>query len=227
MEGQSLFALAPELLGAVLPKRIKLTDEDESRIRLPDWRYVEIEDEVLELYRELDVRFVPLDPLAMAQALGYGPIPYRAFGQVVYPMLKAASPDALTIWIFGQDRPVILFDDRQTPQRCAFTMMHEIGHARLGHREHSKLAETEANHFAAAALCPLPLLDKSEIRMETEVSSTFGISLDCASHRLEALRKWQSLPASYRNKRFGQEVLERLRFKTPLQTTLFETRASS
>ena len=119
MEGQSLFALAPELLGAVLPKRIKLTDEDESRIRLPDWRYVEIEDEVLELYRELDVRFVPLDPLAMAQALGYGPIPYRAFGQVIYPMLEAASADALTIWISGQNATMRLHDDARNRTRPA------------------------------------------------------------------------------------------------------------
>ncbi len=142
MDTVALLEMAPRMLASVLPKRVELTAEDEARIQLPRWRHEEIERAIVALYEEADVRFVPLEPLAIAQALHYGPIPYRALGPGIWPLLHAASPDAVTCWFFGQDKPLILFDDRQPPNRCRFTLMHEIAHARLIHREHSKLPKS-------------------------------------------------------------------------------------
>ena len=126
---------------------------------------------------------------------------------------------APTCWI--SETPFILFDDRMSPARCAFTIMHEIAHVRLGHREHSKLAEIEANFFAATALCPLSLLEKSQLRIASEVANVFGISEECAQNRLSRLAKWQTLPMRMRNHIFDRAVLERMSFKIPIQQTLF------
>lgn len=227
MRAQSYFSLAPELLEAALPKCVELTDEDRVKIRLPDWRFEQMRGEILKLYRDLDIRYIPLDPLSMAQALGYGPIPYRAFGKMAYPKLKAASPDALTCWFRGKDVPIILFNDRQNAKRCAFTMMHEIAHARLGHREHSKLAEIEANFFAANALCPLPLLYRSGLVAAVDIAMHFGVSEECAQHRIADLGKWKSLPDSIRNNDFSTEVCRQLRMKIPIQQTLLKLEACS
>ena len=221
MDSGQLMRMAPAMLASMLPKRVELSREDEVRIRLPQWRHEEIEQAIVTLYEKIDARFVPLEPLAIAQALGYGPIPYRALGPKIWPLLHAASPDALTCWFFGQETPLILYDDRQPSRRCVFSMMHEIGHAWLGHREHSKLAEIEANKFASAALCPLPLLDRSGLLEEEGVVKYFGVSVDCARLRLEALARWRSLPVSHRNRAFGKAVLSRLRFKVAVQGRLF------
>ena len=222
---ENYFAKAPERLFAALPKKIDLTDEDEKKIALPRWRYVEIEDAILDLFKDVDARFVPLDPLAIAQAIGCGPIPYRTFGPIALREFKKASPDALTIWL--GDSPLILFDDRKPANRCQFSMMHEIAHVRLGHREHSKLAEIEANYFAAAALCPLDLLSRSGLVDVSDVAKHFGVSEDCARLRLEALAKWKMLPVGLRNAKFGREILYRFSLKIPVQTLLFAERASS
>lgn len=222
---ESYFKTAPEKLLAALPKRVELTDEDEKKIVLPSWRYVEIEDAILALFRKVDARFIPLDPLAIAQTIGCGPFPYRTFGRLVYPVLKKASPDALTVWL--GEIPAILFDDRMPPSRCRFSMMHEIEHVCLGHREHSKLAEIEANRFAATALCPIQLLARSGLMDAIDIAEHFGVSADCAQHRLEALAKWKTIPDIRRNRKFGREICERFQMKMPVQTLLFQERATS
>jgi Zn-dependent peptidase ImmA (M78 family) len=218
-EKESYFALAPELLKKALPKRVELTDEDKASIKLPPRRYEEIEQEIVDFYHDLDIRLIPLDPLAIAQAMGCGPISYRLLGRIAYPILKEASPDAVTCWVFG--KPFVLFDDRMPTGRCAFTMMHELAHIRLGHREHSKLAEIEANYFAATALCPLPLLEKSRLRVPAEIAKAFGISDECAQNRLKRLSAWQKIPEKRRNLAFDYAVENRLSFKVPIQLDLF------
>ncbi len=216
---ESYFALAPELLKKALPKRVELTDEDMTNIKLPSRRYGEIEQIIVDFYWELDIRFIPLAPLAIAQAMGCGPIPYRSLGRIAYPILKEASPDAVTCWIFN--KPFVLFDDRMPASRCAFTMMHELAHICLDHRQHSKLAEIEANYFAATALCPLPLLEKSRLRVPAEIAKAFGISDECAQNRLKRLSVWQKIPEKRRNLAFDYAVGNRLSFKVPIQLDLF------
>ena len=219
MTKETYFTLAPELLKKALPKRIELTDFDMASIKLPPRKYGEIERGVLKLYCDFDIRLIPLDPLAIAQAMGCGPIPYRSLGRIAYPILKEASPDAVTCWIF--DKPFILFNDRMPTGRCSFTMMHELAHICLGHREQSKLAEIEANYFAATALCPLPLLEKSRLRVPAEIAKAFGISDECAKNRLKRLWVWQRIPMSRRNLAFDSAISNRLSFKVPIQLNLF------
>lgn len=221
----SYFKQGPEALLRALPRRVTLTDADVAKMKIPPWRYDEIEEAILNLFREVDARFIPLDPLAMAQAMGCGPIPYRSFGPIIHRILKEASSDALTIWL--KDVPFILFNDRMLPSRCRFTVMHEIAHVRLVHREHSKLAEMEANRFSATALCPLPLLARSGLVIPADIARHFGISEDCARLRAEAFSKWRNLPNELRNRRFGKEICERFQMKFPVQPLLFQERASS
>lgn len=84
--------MAPQMLAAMLPKRAELTGEDEARIQLPQWRHEEIERAMLRLYEAVDAQFVPLAPLSIAQALHYGPIPYRGLGPAIWPLLTPPVP---------------------------------------------------------------------------------------------------------------------------------------
>ena len=128
------------MLRDFLPKRPELTDEDEQKIYIPDRRYSQIKDSIVDLFQKVNVKFIPVEPIAIAQALGCGPVPYRSLGRIALPVLMEASPDALTCWMLGKDLPMIFFNDRRPPTRVAFSLMHELGHVCLGHREHSKLA---------------------------------------------------------------------------------------
>ena len=222
----SPFALAGQTLRANLPKMVELTDEDAAKIYIPDRRYSQIKDSILELFKRIDVRFIPIEPIAIVQALGCGPVPYRSLGRMAMPALMEASPDALTCWMLGNDQPLILFNDRKPPTRVAFTLMHEIGHVCLEHREHSKLAEKEANYFASNALCPLPMLEKSGLSGASRVAECFAISEECAKNRLAAFAKWRMLPESNRNMLFEKELVKRLAFKRPIQLPLFSLEAS-
>lgn len=220
------FSQSSEVLRRSLPKRIELSDEDERKIYIPDRRYSQIKDSIAELFRKVDVKFIPIEPLAIAQALGCGPVPYRSLGRIALPALMEASQDALTCWMFGNDNPLILFNDRKPPTRVAFSLMHEIGHVCLGHREHSKLAEKEANYFASNALCPLPILETSGLSEVSKVASCFAVSEECAKNRLAALAKWRMVPESRRNVIFEREMIDRLAFKRPIQLSLFSLEAS-
>ena len=210
------------LFPTILPKPIEVTEEDEARIRIPGWRYIEMEEAILEMYRELDLRTIPIDSFHVAVGIGCPPIPYRLFGPKVLPILKKASLDGLTLHLFGAPHPFILFNDRQPPSRIVFSLMHEVGHVRLGHKEHSKLAEMEANYFAAVSVCPVPLLDRLGIEKPDAVSRVFGISEECARFRLKKLAEWRALAPNERNLSFGSEVLNRFRLKIPVQPLLFE-----
>lgn len=220
------FSLAPETLRTLLPKRPELTPEDEAEIQIPDRRYEQIKDAIAELFRKVDVKFVPVEPMSIAQTLGLGPVPYRSLGRIALPALLEASPDALSCWMLGKEEPMVFYNDRKPAARISFTIMHEIGHVCLGHREHSKLAEKEANFFASNALCPLPVLERSGHFDADKVAECFAISQDCARNRMEALSKWKLLPPFRRYRAFENEMRERLVFKRPIQLPLFTGAAS-
>ncbi|MBR4615366.1 MAG: ImmA/IrrE family metallo-endopeptidase, partial [Kiritimatiellae bacterium] len=191
-------------------------------IHIPWWRYAQIEDAVLELYRKADARTMPLEIFEVASALDCSPIPYHALGPVLFPVLAKYSEDGFSAWHMG-NKWTIYYNGRKPIPRQRFTIAHELGHVMLGHKEHSVLAEHEANHFAAAALCPLPLLALYGIRQVPDVARIFKISEEYAGNRLSDLRRWEKLEGWKHNRKFGTEVRERFQLLEPYQPLLFQT----
>ena len=218
--------LAVELFAKTLPRIPPDDDPDAAPIKIPRKRYVEIENAVVQMYRKADVRTIPLDVFGIATALDCPPIPYRAIGALLHPVLVKYSQDGFSAWRLG-DKWAIYYNDRKPFSRQRFTIAHEIGHVMLGHREHSALAEQEANHFAAAALCPLPLLALYDIRRVPEIARIFKISEDCAEKRLRDLSRWEALEEWKRNRDFGNEVRQRFQLLEPYQTLMFQEGSSS
>lgn len=223
---ESNLKLAAELFARTLPQKPVDDDPDAAPIKIPWRRYVEIEDAVLEMYRRADARTMPLDVFEIALSLDCSPIPYRALGPQLYPALSKYSEDGFTAWHLG-NKWAIYYNDRKPFVRQRFTIAHELGHVMLGHREHSALAEHEANHFAAAALCPLPLLALYDIRRVPEIARIFKISEDCAEKRLRDLIRWEALEEWKRNRDFGNEVRQRFQLLEPYQTLMFQEKSSS
>ncbi len=217
----SPFALADQSFLAALPKRNIVTDEDLAKIKLPGFRYDEIHQAVLRMYEKADARIIPLQVLDVVSGLGCSIIPYRSFGPRVHNVLLQASPDAVTAQFLGSTRSAILYNDRQPATRINFSILHEIGHIELGHKEQSQLAEVEANHFAAVALCPLDLLEHYHISNPQKVAELFDISDECARHRLCALNNSRNVPHSSSRIKFRRAIIERFQFKRTAQIDLF------
>ncbi len=217
----SPFALAPQSFAKALPRHCEVTDEDLATIKIPGWRYDAIDNAVLRMYEKADVHTIPLSGLDIALRLNYSITPYRAFGQRICDELLKASPDALSGLFRGAERDVIFYNDRQPPHRVNFSLLHEIGHIELGHKEQSPLAEIEANHFAAVALCPTALLEHYKINDPKKVSELFNISLKCAVNRLKSLNNSKLIQKSAMSLAFAKAVIERLRFEKMVNVDLF------
>lgn len=85
------FARAAQSFSAALPRRVEATDEDLRKIVLPGWRYDEIANAVLAMYEKVDAHVMPLPVFDIANALGYSPIPYRAYGARFHEVFLAAK----------------------------------------------------------------------------------------------------------------------------------------
>lgn len=217
----SPFALAEQALFAAIPKQVIVSDEDLAKIKLPGCRYDAIHQAVLKMYEQANACTMPLPVLDIASGIGCSIIPYRSFGPRIHAVLMQASPDAVTLQFRGSTRSAVLYNDRQPSLRINFSLLHEFGHIELGHKEPSQLAELEANHFAAVALCPLDLLDHYHISDPKKVSELFNVSDDCARNRLRALKNSRDVPHSFARIQFRRAVIERFKFKRMPQVNLF------
>ena len=214
------FARAAESIAAALPRRIAATGVDLAKIVIPGWRYDEIADAVLKMYEKADARIMPLPVFDIANALGYSPVPYRAYGPRFHEVFLATSEDAFTLQFRGGNA-VILFNDRRRPARINYSVMHEVAHNELCHAEPSPLAEKEANYFAGLALCPVDLLEHYGIENPQTITQLFNVSEEMAVNRIRTLHNRRGVRRNDAARRFREYVVSRFRFKDAFQLDLF------
>ena len=219
---QSPFALAAESFAAALPKRVFRINDEFRPVELPKWRYGEITMAVLNMFEKVDARVMPIPVFDIANGLGYSVVPYRAYGQRIHDVLLAASKDALTMQFWGSDNPVILYNDRMIPTRINFSIMHEIAHNELGHKEPSELAEKEAHYFAGVALCPMALLIHYGIMDARRIAEVFNVSDEFAKNRLRAAKNRIGSGRLNLNNGIDRAFIERFSFKASIQLDLFQ-----
>lgn len=85
----------------------------------------------------------------------------------------------------------IIYDEEDTPQRCRFTVAHELGHILLGHNAkgvYSAEEETAANVFASRLLAPACVLWALDIHSAQEIKELCNISMSAASIRAERMK---------------------------------------
>lgn len=218
----SPFALSADAFAKALPVKVEIRDEDAAPIILPKWRYDEIACAVLEMYEKTNACVMPLPVFDIANSLGCSLVPYRAYQQRFIDILLAASQDAFTMQFSGSSTPVILYNDRRIPTRINYSIMHELGHISLGHKEPSLLAEKEANYFAGVALCPVALLIHYNLTDARKVSELFNVSDEFARNRLRAAKN--RLESGHMNlkKGYDRAFIERFQFNRTFQLELFK-----
>ena len=126
------------------------------RIQLPKKLYNKIEADVTELYIMLDL-VPPLKPGEIARKLGFVVHKLSKLGCTIDEVCAAVGVnktrnEGLSFFSPDIDTYVIVVNDVdiKNKERQDFTIMHEIGHIRMGHKVDSMLAEMIANYYVGA-----------------------------------------------------------------------------
>lgn len=170
-------------------------DDNLLKPSLPKALYNRIEEDVVKLHIELNLD-LPVDPYRVAGRLGFI---IRRFSEISNPealsILKSApdkTRDGLSYRDPTLDTFVIWVNDLDSTYepRLNFTIMHEIGHIRMGHRNDSPLAEMIANYYAAYSLVPSPLPALLKCSSFMEIMDEFNLSMDCAFNCYRRCMNW-------------------------------------
>ncbi|MBP5417508.1 MAG: ImmA/IrrE family metallo-endopeptidase [Clostridiales bacterium] len=165
-------------------------EEEYTDIKLPKKAYDKIVIAVTKLFVELGIGTYPIDPFEIIKRKGYILRTYSKLSVQKQRALKAKDLDATSFYDPSLKAIVIYFDETQPIERIRFTLMHEVGHIVLGHKEESDLAKKMADYFAAYSLAPFPIILKFHCEDYLEVASIFGISSECAYYTFNRYRKW-------------------------------------
>lgn len=154
--------------------------------------YERIESLVVDLYEELGVKAFPIKPFDIARQKGYKLVPYSQMNRELQTLLRSKK-------MFGASGRTlkgaykIFYDDSNCEARQRFTVMHEIGHIHLQHKEDSMYAEKCANYFASYALAPSPMINRYGCGDYLDVALRFNISEESAIYAFDRGMRWASL----------------------------------
>ena len=159
-------------------------------VKIPAWKYTEIEKDVVRLYKELHINTLPLDPFEIIKKKGYKLIPFSKIGEEFCNGILQGDNDAFSFRNPQDGNFIIVYDDDKPLLRIRFTLMHELGHIELGHNRESELARKMADYYAGYALAPTPLIYKCECKNVQSIMATFQVSRLCAEARLDRYENW-------------------------------------
>ena len=159
-------------------------------IKLPKKAYAKIEIAVTKLFVELNIGKYPIDPFEISKRKGYILHTYSELSAQKRKGFKAKDFDATSFYDPDLNTFVIYYDETQSIERIRFTLMHEVGHITLGHREESDLAKKMADYFAAYSLAPSPIIMKYDCEDYLEVAERFVISNECADYSFQRYKNW-------------------------------------
>lgn len=107
--------------------------------------------------------------------------------------------------LIQNDKLYIVYADEQSPQRCRFTIAHELGHIFLGHLFKTDGngflitddAEHSANVFARDLLAPACVLHELRALTSAAIANLCNISLEAATYRAERMAELERRNAFY------------------------------
>lgn len=161
--------------------------EDEIISGLCDQRYEEIKARVADLFESCKICCLPVNAFEIAARLGLHIAPYSVRPNWTRA-LSLKQKDGFSLTFKG--KTYIFYNDEKSYERQNWTILHEIGHHVLGHRESSIVAEREADFFAKYALIPPPLVHKLGITKPEEIQAYFNASREAARYGMNYYQKW-------------------------------------
>ena len=165
--------------------------------RLPDFRYEEIKGIVADIIERCQISSIPLDVFSLAGKLGISLVKFSCLTAHEMKQLGQWGVTEETDGFYALAKknkevvPYIYYNDRKEPCRVRFTLLHEIGHHVLGHKQQSDLAEAEANFFAKYLITPPMLVDMIKPYDYMDIAFIFNVSPTCAWNSFDYYEKWK------------------------------------
>ncbi|MBQ4289164.1 MAG: ImmA/IrrE family metallo-endopeptidase [Clostridia bacterium] len=151
------------------------------------------------MFVRYDIKCIPISGFEIAIKMGIKLIPYTSLSPIKREKAYDISEDGFYAEP-GDGKEYIFYNDLKQYNRCNMTILHEIGHAVLGHSEDMDhdVVEAEAAFFAKYALAPPPLVNKLHNKSIKSISNTFDISMEAAKYAEEYYQKWLHFgPSNY------------------------------
>lgn len=160
-------------------------------MRLSDEEYEFIKGEVGHLFKQLNVKCVPVSGFEIASKLGITLIPYTSLREEKLEAAMKVSEDGFYCEENGKECIYYNNSSDRNYERQNMTILHEIGHCVLDHLGHSQKEEAEASFFAAYAIAPPVLIQKVAPKSFYDVYEKFHISLEAAYNAFVRYQKWE------------------------------------
>lgn len=157
--------------------------------KLPDKTYEEIKEEVVLMFEQNGVRCIPISGFEVASRMGVRLRPYSALSQEQLSISGRVDCDG---YFFNDKRGIeyIYYNDEMIYERQNQTILHEVGHIVLGHKESTEEAEIEAKFFAKYAAAPPPLIHRSKASSWCDIQELFCLSMEASIYAWEYYQKW-------------------------------------
>ena len=166
---------------------------------LPDFRYEEIKNIVADIIEKYKISAIPIDVFSLAEKMDIRLVKYSDLTQKDWERLsRNGITQNLPGFFFaytdnGKTSYAIYYNDRLNYGRIRFTILHEIAHIVLKHKEESDLAEAEANFFAKYMIAPPVLVAMANPSDYIDVANIFNLSDECAWNSFNYYQKWLKL----------------------------------
>lgn len=109
--------------------------------------------------------------------------------------------------ILQNNKFYVIYNDKESVQRCRFTIAHELGHIALGHLMINTTAyrtfkitddnESAANVFARDLLAPACVLHELQVLRAENIAKLCNISLEAATYREQRMKELERRNAWY------------------------------
>ncbi len=166
-------------------------------MKLPYSRYEEIKNEVVNLFQQTGIDSAPVNVWFIAQQMGIRLIPFSSLPAIQQNAVNLLSNGGLKFRMvnqYGDEKHCIIYDDSVPNGRIRFSILHEIGHIVLGHKQDSTIADAEADFFAKYAIAP-PMLVHLICPLDYKtLAQSFGLSEECAYNSMNYYIKWLGIP---------------------------------
>lgn len=156
----------------------------------------DIQEKVLSLYQTFSIRSFPLDPLSIAEQLGFKVKSYSELSSKKASACRELSPDACLL------EDTLYYENKYPKGRVRFTIMHEVGHIVL-----ESTSEKDADAFASHSLAPRMAIHYSGCKNAADVIRFFGLSEEAADYAFNDYRSWHRT-AVYRMSPLDKKIYE-------------------
>jgi Zn-dependent peptidase ImmA (M78 family) len=157
-------------------------------IKLPDYRYEELKKIVVSTFIKTGVRCIPVNGFEIASKLGVAICAYSSLSPDKRAKAYEIDPDGFVA--YTDQRWFIYYDDTKCFSRINNTIMHEIWHVVLDHKETSEVAEAEAKFCAKYSMAPPVLVHKYKAYTTELIQEYFQVSYEASVYALSYYHKW-------------------------------------